>query len=331
MNKLTPQFSIIIPVYNTVKELPRCINSILEQTFCNFEVILVDDGSTDGSSQLCDEFAKDDSRIICIHKNNNGVSEARNTGVYSAKGDYLMFVDSDDMWNDANALLDIYNIINARNGLDVLCFGLEILEENGNFVKERKPILPDNIRYNKESILKYLVKKNQYFSASYVKVLRREFFISNDLFFVKSLSGEDIEWSARVMIHCKSIEIYSSTFYKRIQRSSGSITSAIKEKNVVDVLSSIENGIKYAENNVENHELLDVCYEYWAYQYAMLLGLVGNIEKSSEYKSIVLRLKALKWLLRYNSVKKVHAVQLLCAVFGVKISIKLLAFYYKLK
>ncbi|MCH5296597.1 MAG: glycosyltransferase [Ruminococcus sp.] len=332
MNKLIPEFSIIIPVYNTVKELPRCINSILEQTFSNFEVILVDDGSTDGSSQLCDELASGDSRIMCIHKKNGGASEARNTGINSATGNYLMFVDSDDMWEDANALFDINNIITSKSGLDVLCFGVEILDENGKLVKERKPILPKNIEHKKESILRHMVYTNQYFSASYVKVLRREFFLNNDLFFVKGLlSGEDIEWSARVMVHCKSINIYSSTFYKRIRRTSGSITSAIKEKNVVDVLNAIENGIQYAEKNSENDDLLNIYYEYWAYQYAMLLGLAGNIKKSLNYKDIIIRLKKLKWLLRYNNVKKVHAVHFLCSVCGIKKTVELLAFYYRLK
>lgn len=332
MNKSVPEFSIIIPVYNTVKELPRCINSILEQKFCSFELILVDDGSTDGSSQLCDKLASDDSRIMCIHKKNGGASEARNTGIFSATGNYVMFVDSDDMWKDANALEDIYNIIIAKPELDVLCFGVEILDENGKLVKERKPVLPKNIKHDKNSILKHMVYTNQYFSASYVKVLRRQFITDNKLFFVKGLvSGEDIEWSARVMVHCNTIEVYSSTFYKRIRRASGSITSDIKEKNVIDVLDTIEKGIQYAKKNSENNELLDIYYEYWAYQYAMLLGLAGNIEKSQIYNNVIIRLKKLKWLLRYNSVRKVYTVQLLCSVFGINITIKILAFYYRLK
>lgn len=89
--------SIIIPIYNVEKYLVETLETVLAQTFKDFELILVDDGSTDGSGRICDEFAKKDSRIRVIHKENAGVSEARNTGVQSAKGEYIGFVDSDDI------------------------------------------------------------------------------------------------------------------------------------------------------------------------------------------------------------------------------------------
>ena len=92
----SPMFSIIIPVYNVENELARCIDSIINQTFGNFELILVDDGSPDNSGSICDEYAKNDSRVQVIHKANGGVSSARNTGLKIAKGEYIWFVDSDD-------------------------------------------------------------------------------------------------------------------------------------------------------------------------------------------------------------------------------------------
>ena len=90
------QVSVIIPIYNVEKYLEDCINSILEQTFQNYEAILVDDGSTDKCGEICDEYAKKDSRIKVVHTENQGLSEARNTGILLAKGKYLAFVDSDD-------------------------------------------------------------------------------------------------------------------------------------------------------------------------------------------------------------------------------------------
>lgn len=91
-----PSISVIVPIYNASKWLDRCINSILNQSYTDFELILVDDGSTDGSGDLCDEFAQSDSRIKVIHKPNGGVSSARNIGIDMAKGDYLTFCDADD-------------------------------------------------------------------------------------------------------------------------------------------------------------------------------------------------------------------------------------------
>lgn len=94
--KNNPEISVIVPVYKAEKYLRRCIDSILEQTFSEFEVILVDDGSPDQCGQICDEYAKNDDRIICIHQKNSGVASARNCGIQQSKGKWLCFVDSDD-------------------------------------------------------------------------------------------------------------------------------------------------------------------------------------------------------------------------------------------
>ena len=93
---MTPLITIIVPVYNIMEYLPRCVHSITAQTYTNLEVILVDDGSTDGTGMLCDELAKEDARILVLHKENGGSSSARNLGLISAKGAYIGFVDSDD-------------------------------------------------------------------------------------------------------------------------------------------------------------------------------------------------------------------------------------------
>lgn len=91
-----PKISVIVPVYNTEQYLPRCIDSILAQTFTDFELLLIDDGSKDSSGKICDESAAKDSRIRVFHKENGGVSSARNMGLNNAQGEWITFVDSDD-------------------------------------------------------------------------------------------------------------------------------------------------------------------------------------------------------------------------------------------
>ena len=91
-----PLISVIIPVYNTEKYLRTCLDSIVNQTHSNLQIILIDDGSTDNSGLICDEYAQKDSRIICVHQQNGGVSKARNEGLKIATGDYIHFPDSDD-------------------------------------------------------------------------------------------------------------------------------------------------------------------------------------------------------------------------------------------
>ncbi len=104
-----PLISVIIPVYNPGKHFLKCLDSIVNQTYQNLEIILIDDGSTDGSELVCDEFANKDNRVICIHQQNNGVSKARNQGLRIAKGDYIHFPDSDDYLD-----LDTYEYLIKR-------------------------------------------------------------------------------------------------------------------------------------------------------------------------------------------------------------------------
>ena len=94
-----PKVSVIIPVYNVEQYLNRCIDSVLNQTYKDFEIILVDDGSTDKSGEICDVYAEKDSRITVIHKENGGLSDARNFGIDAARGDFLTFLDSDDYFH----------------------------------------------------------------------------------------------------------------------------------------------------------------------------------------------------------------------------------------
>ena len=126
--KTLPLLSIIVPVYNVEEYLPRCIDSILSQTFTNFELILVDDGSRDRSGVICDEYAQKDSRVKVVHKKNGGQSSARNVGLYCAKGTYIAFVDSDDYISE-----DCYEanmkILLKDKTIDILEFPIYI-EEN---------------------------------------------------------------------------------------------------------------------------------------------------------------------------------------------------------
>jgi len=113
-------FSVIVPIYKVENYLPKCVESILNQTFNDFELILVDDGSPDGSGQLCDEYAKKDSRIKVVHKENGGLISARKAGVRIAKGKYVVAVDGDD-WVSENLLQEMQKILNERE-IDIVCF-----------------------------------------------------------------------------------------------------------------------------------------------------------------------------------------------------------------
>ena len=117
--------SVIVPVYNTEKYLHRCVDSILAQTFTDFELLLIDDGSTDKSGAICDEYAQKDSRVRVFHKENGGVSSARNVGLKNGRGEWISFVDSDD-WVKKNFLDKL--IVNSEN-VDLGCVGFIQIED----------------------------------------------------------------------------------------------------------------------------------------------------------------------------------------------------------
>lgn len=146
-----PIISVIVPVYKAEKYLHKCVDSLLEQTFTDFEILLVDDGSPDKSGEICDEYAEKDSRIRVFHKENGGVSSARNLALDNAKGEFVMFLDSDD-WLD-NVCLDVcINTIND-NVLDVLQFGFMYVYDTYQVskVKRYSSILDGNAFVNSNS------------------------------------------------------------------------------------------------------------------------------------------------------------------------------------
>ena len=134
---MQPLVSVIVPVYNVEKTLDRCISSIVNQTYHNLEIILVDDGSPDNCPQICDEWAKRDVRIKVVHKHNEGLGMARNTGMNNAKGDYLCFVDSDDFL-DLTAVQKACQMICEFNA-DLALFGVSYIDSNGNI---RNSVIP---------------------------------------------------------------------------------------------------------------------------------------------------------------------------------------------
>lgn len=127
MDKEQPLISVIVPVYNVEKYLKKCVNSITSQTYENLEILLVDDGSTDSSGQICNEFEKNDARIKVIHKKNGGLSDARNAGLDRAKGQYYAFIDSDDYIQD-NTIEIMLNAVKKNKSEISVCNMIRFLE-----------------------------------------------------------------------------------------------------------------------------------------------------------------------------------------------------------
>ena len=202
---MTPHISVIIPVYNAEATLNKCVDSVLMQQFANFEVILVDDGSKDGSLQICEEYARKDSRVMVIHKENGGVSSARNRGLEIAKGKWVTFVDSDDFLGneffpteelEADIVFGSYlNVMDAR---EVGGFSSKVMREAslGNVVA----------RYGNDTILR----------GPCAKLFRRDL-IGNIRFPEDMKVGEDSCFVWQYLSRCQTYAaLPQSTYYVRL-------------------------------------------------------------------------------------------------------------------
>lgn len=187
--------SIIVPVYNVKSYLKKCVESIINQTYTNLQIILVDDGSTDGSQDICDEFAQRDSRIVVIHKENGGLSTARNVGMDRAKGAYIAFVDSDD-WLEPNMYEALISQLEKHEADIVACSFYECKGDEKKAVGDSK-----NIRViDTEEIF---INKNQLRFLVWNKVFRRSFV--EEMRFVPGQVYEDFHFCRQVFLKIKKL------------------------------------------------------------------------------------------------------------------------------
>lgn len=167
-----PIVSVIIPVYNVAAYLPRCVESVLAQTLTSIEILLVDDGSTDGSAQLCDEYATRDSRVHVLHQANGGLGSARNAGLDAATGEHLAFVDSDD-YIAPDMMERLYSAL-LNNNADICICGFQRTDENGLALGENSH--PSCVLSGTEALEKLYSPAYQYFTIACNKLFKRDLF-----------------------------------------------------------------------------------------------------------------------------------------------------------
>lgn len=246
--KKDPIISIIIPVYNVEKYLSKCINSILGQNFYDFELILVDDGSSDTSGNICDIYEKSDSRVLVIHQANKGVSSARNSGLKHAKGKYIWFVDADDYIND---VLYTINTILKNGLLDILIIDFNYVDSHENILTGVENIY-QKITYDIHSG-EYFIKEilNYSFYVS-IFIFKRSLFIESKLEFDIQLKiCEDLELIPFVILKASKVRYIDLSCYNYLQREN----SALHSYNIDYIDSLCKIAIKYKKyiDNDKNH------------------------------------------------------------------------------
>ena len=254
MNANTITFSIIVPVYNVEKYLNQCIESIINQTYTNFEIILVDDGSSDRSGEICDQYVQTNTRIKVIHKQNGGLSSARNAGMQLAEGEYILFIDSDD-WIDIDALSIIAG--NLDNSIDILIFSFIYYFSSDNQITNNISFLTyiDTTREYAE-----FVAQNRVYNQciAWNKVYRKSFLTQNNCNFIEGILHEDGPFFFNVMSYSGTIKIIDTPLYYYRKNRLGAITSFNTKKNFYSLLTGISNIQNRWENKNINFVLLNM-------------------------------------------------------------------------
>jgi glycosyltransferase involved in cell wall biosynthesis len=233
-----PLFSIIIPVYNVENYLCSCIESVISQTFTGYECILVDDGSPDNCPVLCDDYAARESRFRVIHKENGGLSDARNTGILAATGDYLVFLDSDDTLASNRALEKLSEIIGALWPAVVFNSHAELI--NGDSARVVDSVKNSIVSLKIEQFYKNIMSNKNNLFTPCLFVVQRNFLIQRQLFFKKGILHEDELWMPCLVCSVDSIIVNHGLFYSYKRGRTNSITSSVSSKNLFDKIAIIE-------------------------------------------------------------------------------------------
>lgn len=321
------ELSVIIPVYKTEEYLNECICSILVQASQEVEVILVDDGSPDNSPQLCDEFMRADSRIKVIHKQNGGLSSARNAGLSIATGKYVTFIDSDDkIFPDAMA--DILEWSKSENA--DLCFLQAVkLYADGTQEDLEEGIVKGCLRLQKrEDAIRHLASRPKYPGSAWAKLYRREFLLDNDLHFPYDRRySEDLGFMRDCILQADSMDALNIPYYQYRQSRKGSITNKLTSRNFYDLLRFItESAEKLTVNQKAKDTISRYAMGFVAYEYVVLLLRYSDVHPE-EKRDALRKLREYKWTLKFARNTKGRMVSLACSVFGVKLTSALLSRY----
>lgn len=231
--------SIVIPVYNVENYLEKCIQSILEILGTDVEAILVNDGSTDDSEKICKKYSELIESVQYVKQANQGLSEARNTGILNAKGKYILFLDSDDYVYKPNLTRLVETIKNNRN--ENFFLGRAYQFKNGAHNLELCQVDYDSIRKSEPTeVFSALDNISEFWFAAWLIIINREFLIHNELFFKKGIYHEDELWVPSVFVKSRTMSFLNFGFYCYRLNRAGSIISTHNIKREIDKVVIIE-------------------------------------------------------------------------------------------
>lgn len=317
------KFSIIVPVYNVEKYLRKCIESVLAQSYSDYELILVDDGSPDSCPEICDTYARNNKRIRVIHKPNGGLSDARNAGLDIAVGKYVIFLDSDDWWDNPDFLTKLNNTIELGNA-DIVIFGMKkYYSEKDKIGDIRVPRKYTETIFTIPNItmLQRYMQSNIFVACACDKAIRKETIDNSAQRFVKGQLSEDIEWCCKLLKKDLTIDVLEDAAYVYRQQVSTSITANVSSHNIRCILDILS---RYATSDAPL-----ALRHFLANQYVLLITNFMRLPKfeRSQFES---EIKSYWWLLNYNWYPYARKVSMV-KPFGFNVTKILLRLYYLIR
>lgn len=287
--------SVIVPIYNVEKYLRRCVDSLLKQTLENIEILLINDGSTDKSGQICDEYLKIDNRIRVFHKRNGGVSSARNLGLENIKGGYVTFVDPDD-YLDEDALEYLYKLIKESNS-DIACYKLKIYKDD---VLLSKKLEYEKLEiFNEDEIIKNQVAFSKFSHTSCNKLYSKNLFKDEKIRFEEEIRyAEDALFNVYILSKAKRL-ISSNLAKYNYFINEGSTVNKVTDKRI-DILKAQRYMIDFLKKNYD-YGVKYIIKDYIGSSIAIAIDLAkskGNIEMFKILKLLKIRIQIDKYILK---------------------------------
>ena len=309
-------FSVVVPVCNERDFLRECADSLLCQRFTDFEVILVDDGSTDGSGEICDEYASRDERVRVIHKENGGQASARNAGVAACSGEYVVFLDSDDFVCDADFLTALNEAFSG--GADIAAF-----RYYKYYSPDRKVCTPSLCGLSgleKYELVRELVRRDAFFCSCWSKSVRRSVLTDGGIVFDESLSCEDMDWYYNVVREAKTMTVVDRAFICYRQHE-GSVTSASGDRNIADYLTTLhrwKGRFEAIEDAGERETMLSSLGKLYC---NLLILYSRHFKDARRFRG---EIGSLKPLLRHRLNPRTKKIYVFARVFGIENTCKLI-------
>lgn len=273
------KMSIILPVYNSEKTISRTIESIIKQTYKKYELIIINDGSTDNSKSICTEYARKYKQIRYIEIINRGVSNARNFGIKNAKGKYIMFIDSDDEFYE-NTVEKMIKQIEEKPEMQLFIFGYERIHTNTNNVKLTRTDDMSLTNGKNKNIFIGSLQKNSLFNQIWNKVFIKDILISNNILFDENISiGEDFKFNIQYIGAINNALYVDEILYKYYSDSNG-LSLRMNPEKLYTKLSNLEEQRKLYEKMGYNTTYIDNNYVY-----TCLSGLTTMIDKNNPKKT----------------------------------------------